>query len=82
MRLNLRKKVSNHMEEPVTALTSYQFTIVVLTRESGEDKLEEVDLHRKGKDHEKDATNLHSGIQGRSGETGPIESQAVSPNRP
>ncbi len=27
MRLNLRKKVSNHMEEPVTALTSYQFTL-------------------------------------------------------
>jgi len=55
---------------------------LVLTQKNGAGKLEGVDVQRKGKDHVQDPTNIHTGIQGGSGETGVLESQALNPDSP
>nr|WP_220201129.1 hypothetical protein [Reticulibacter mediterranei] len=53
---------------------------VVLTQENVEGKLEEVDLHRKGKGHAKGSKNLYERIQGRSSTIGKIQREAMSAN--
>jgi hypothetical protein len=53
---------------------------MVLTQEYVEGKLEEVDLHRKGKGHAKGSKNLYERIQGRSSTIGKIQREAISTN--